>query len=378
MRAAGRGSAVLVASAISHLLRLLRQLEAALPHVEVQHLPDQLLEGGLHGPAGRLRQLGHVAEEGVHLRGPEVLGGDLHHHLPRGLVDALLLQALPAPGDRLAAHLEAERHELADRVLLARGDHKVFRRLLLEHQPHRLDVVPRVPPVPQRVEIPQDEPVPAACHDVGHVGGDLLRHKGASAPRRLVVEEDAVAGVHVVGLAVVFDDPEAVELRDRVGRARVEGRGLPLGDLLHQAVELRGGCLVETGCLLEAAGPNGLEDAENADAVSLRGVLGFLEGHLHVRLRGEVVDLVRPDLRHHGHQVRAVDHVAVVQLHLVEDVVNPVGVEGRRAPDDPMYLVLLLQKELCQVGTVLARDARDERSPSHPWKSDVADDNWGA
>lgn len=41
-------------------------------------------------------------------------------------------------------------------------------------------------------------------------------------------------------LTVVLDDPERVELGDTVGRARVEGGGLRLGDLLDLSVELRG------------------------------------------------------------------------------------------------------------------------------------------
>lgn len=41
--------------------------------------------------------------------------------------------------------------------------------------------------------------------DVGHGLGDLAGHKDLSAARRLVVEEDAVACVHVIGLPVTQD-----------------------------------------------------------------------------------------------------------------------------------------------------------------------------
>jgi len=46
------------------------------------------------------------------------------------------------------AHLGgSDAHEVAHRVLPARGDHVVARRFLLQHAPHRVDVVARMPPV---------------------------------------------------------------------------------------------------------------------------------------------------------------------------------------------------------------------------------------
>ena len=51
------------------------------------------------------------------------------------------------------ATLERDVEQLADGVRLARGDHVVARLGLLEHQPHRLDVVAGVAPVARRVEV---------------------------------------------------------------------------------------------------------------------------------------------------------------------------------------------------------------------------------
>ena len=62
--------------------------------------------------------------------------------------------------------------------------------------------------------------------DAGEAAGDLAGDEGLAAQGRLVVEEDAVAGVDAVGLAVVDGDPVGVELGDGVGGARVERRGL--------------------------------------------------------------------------------------------------------------------------------------------------------
>ncbi len=79
-----------------------------------------------------------------------------------------------------------------------------------------------------------------------------------------MVEEDAVAGVDAVGLAVVHADPVGVELGDRIGRTRVERRRLALRNLLDEAVKLAGAGLVELGFLLQAEDTDGFEQAQRA------------------------------------------------------------------------------------------------------------------
>jgi len=73
-----------------------------------------------------------------------------------------------------------------------------------------------------------------------------------------MVEQDAIAGVHAVGLAVVHSDPVGVQLGCAVGASRVEGRGLALRDLLYLTVEFAGRCLVELRLLFQAEDANGL------------------------------------------------------------------------------------------------------------------------
>jgi hypothetical protein len=80
-----------------------------------------------------------------------------------------------------------------------------------------------------------------------------------------------------------------------------------------------------------------------------------------------VVDLVGLELVEQLDQRDRIGEIAVVreQAHallvgVVVEVVDPVGVEARRAPDDAVHLVALLQQELGQVGTVLAGDAGDK------------------
>jgi hypothetical protein len=77
-----------------------------------------------------------------------------------------------------------------------------------------------------------------------------------------MVEENAIASVDPVSLAVVDADPVGIEFRNRVRIARVERRGLLLRRLLHQAVEFAGTRLVKPRFLLEADDANRFEQTQ--------------------------------------------------------------------------------------------------------------------
>ena len=84
-------------------------------------------------------------------------------------------------------------------------------------------------------------------------------------------------------------------------------------------------------------------------------------------LRGQVVDLVGLHLLDDADQAGAVGQVAVVQdeapvvdVRVLVEVVDAVGVEQRGAALDAVDLVALVEQELGEVGAVLAGDAGDE------------------
>ena len=164
-------------------------------------------------------------------------------------------------------------------MLLAGGDHVVVGVVLLQHEVHGAHVVAGVSPVALRVEVAQVQIVLQPQGDACHGAGDLARHEGLAADRALVVEQDAVAGVQGVGLAVVHHDPVAVELGGAVRAARVERRGLALRHLLHEAEHLRGRGLVEPRLCLEPEDAHGLEQSQRPQGVGVGGVLGGLEAH---------------------------------------------------------------------------------------------------
>ena len=95
-------------------------------------------------------------------------------------------------------------------------------------------------------------------------------------------------------------------------------------------------------------------------------------------LGAEVVDLVRLDDAQDAVQGRRVVQVAVVEdevplrhVRVLVEVVEPLGVEGGGAPDDPVDLVALREEQLGEIAAVLTRDPGDEARASrrHPMLS---------
>jgi hypothetical protein len=174
-----------------------------------------------------------------------------------------------------------------------------------------------VAPITLRVKVAKVQTHLLPKADVGDGTGNLARHEGASTTRALVVEEDAIASVHVVGLTVVLRDPECIKLRDTVGAARVKRSVLVLRDGLNQSVKLRSRGLVEPYVALEAAGAYGIEKAQGTEGIDVACIFRHVEGDLYVRLRTEIVDFGWLDLREDVYEIRTVRQVPVMELELV-------------------------------------------------------------
>ena len=131
-----------------------------------------------------------------------------------------------------------------------------------------------------------------------------------------MVEEDARAGEQAVGLAVVDRLPVAVELGAGVRAAGVEG-GRQRLRRRGRAEHLGAGGLVEPHRLAAVELPDGLQQAQGAQADDVGGVERLVERDADVALGPEVVDLVGPDLLHQHRQARGVGQVGVVQVEAV-------------------------------------------------------------
>ena len=291
-------------------------LDGDLGHVGVDHEVDELFECCLFGgvPAESLAGLGGVAPEVDDVGGAVEVGRYLDYDFAGLDVDAFFVLALAFEAEFNAGATEGVEAEFAHGGLLTGGDDEVFGGVLLEYEPHALDVVAGVAPVAEAGEVAQVEFFLFALGYAGGCEGDFAGDESFAAALGLVVEEYAGAGVHVVGLAVFLDNPEAVELGYGVGAVGVEGGVLVLGHFLDLAVELRCGGLVEAAGLGQAALADAFEDAEDAGGVDVGCEFGRVEAYLDMALGGEVVDFVGTHLVEHLDYGHGVAQVGVVQV----------------------------------------------------------------
>jgi len=153
-----------------------------------------------------------------------------------------------------------------------------------------------------------------ALADAGGSKGDLAGDEGLATALALVVEEDAAAAEHIVGLAVLLDNPEAVKLGHGIGAVGMEGGVLVLGNFLYLAIELGGAGLIDAAGLLQVAGANGLEHAEHTGGIDIGRELGRVEADLHMALGSEIVYLIGLHLIHHLDYRHGVAQVGIVQV----------------------------------------------------------------
>src|SRR5262249_44458532 len=104
---------------------------------------------------------------------------------------------------------------------------------------------------------------------------------------------------------------------------------------------------------------------------SVGGVFRSLEGYLYMRLRREIINLVRSRLLHDADDIGRVRHVAVMQMErnsrlvgIVNQMIEARGVEGRGTALDAMRHVALGEQELGEIGAILPGGARDQGDPS--------------
>src|SRR5262249_23447445 len=107
---------------------------------------------------------------------------------------------------------------------LAAGDDIVVGLGLLKHHPHRSDIFAGVAPVSACFEIAKLEFLHLPELDSCNVRSDLPSHEFKSAPRRLVVEENARRRVQTVGFAIVSSEVEPGDLGYAVGGSRMKRR----------------------------------------------------------------------------------------------------------------------------------------------------------
>src|ERR1035441_267377 len=204
--------------------------------IRVQHIGDQFGKRDRVLPSQNPVLLGSVAQEQVDLSWPEIAAVDLHQQDAAGGIDAHLVNSLALPFD-LAAHLqEGQFYVLAHAMRFTRRQDVIVRRILLHNPPHAFHVVSRMAPVALGVQIPDIEPILHAQVNSGHRASYLPCDEGLAADGALVIEQNAVRGMHGVCLPVVYRNPVSIELGNAIGAARIKGRGFRLWSLDRKGV----------------------------------------------------------------------------------------------------------------------------------------------
>ncbi len=145
-----------------------------------------------------------------------------------------------------------------------------------------------------------------------------------------MVEQDSVACVETIAIAVVHSHPEDVYLylRAGVGAPRAERRGFVLGQQ-GSPEHLRARRLVVTR--LDPTAADRLQQPCGPQPGHVPRVLGSIEAHPHVGLRSQVVDLIRLNVVDQVHKL-----LAVIQVPSEETTLRLAGADpGRDGRCDP-------------------------------------------
>src|SRR6266851_548393 len=159
--AGGVGKSRLVRGALTS-----RELDIVLHH----HL-DQFQETDPRLPAEDLAGLGWIAAEFIDLGRPEIAAID---------------QDMAPPVE--AGHREGELDEIVHTVRLTGGDDIIVWLVLLQHQPHRLDIVAGKTPISLCGEVSQVDLVLQTLADPADGPGHLARNEGLAATRTFMIE----------------------------------------------------------------------------------------------------------------------------------------------------------------------------------------------
>ena len=187
-----------------------------------------------------------------------------------------------------------------------------------------------------------------------------------------MIEQNTVARVDPIRLAIIDRDPVGIQLRDRVRRPRIKRRRLLLRYLLNETIELAGARLIEPRLFLHAEHANRFENTQRAERVGIRGVFRLLKADRDMALRREIVDLRGLHLFDDVDEARRIGHVAMMQheatslfVRILIQVVDAIGIEQRRSTLDAVHLVAFCEQKFGEICAVLSGDPGDQCFLAH-------------
>ena len=239
---------------------------------------------------------------------------------------------------------------------------------MLQHHPHRFDIISGKSPVTLRLEVAEIEILLQSDLNPRERASDLARHKRFAPSRRFVVEQHAVRKMQAVGFAIVHNVPVRRNLAHRVGTARVKGGALVLRRLGGSEHLRRTGLVHAHRVSGNAVVMHRFEQAQRACGYNVGGVFRLVEAHADVRLRRQVVDFMRGREFQYAAKASTVGDVAIVERQLNAlvmrvgvDVVQALGVKRGCPAHDSVHLVALVYQKFRQIRAVLARNACNKR-----------------
>ena len=133
----------------------------------------------------------------------------------------------------------------------------------------------------------------------------------------------------------------------------MEGGCLALRDFLHEAVELAGRGLIETGFFLQPQKADCLEQAQRTDGINIGGIFRRLKADRNMALRAQIIDFVRLYLVHDPRQVRGIGQVSIMEFEagcgrvgILVYMIDPLRVERGGAPLDTVNLITFGEQKL--------------------------------
>jgi len=150
----------------------------------------------------------------------------------------------------------------------------------------------------------------------------------------------------------------AVDLGHAIRAARVERRRLALRHFDDLAEHLAGAGLIHADVRVNNA--DGVEHAGDAQRGHVAGENRLVPRGLHERLRGQIIDFLRPVLFQDVDERNLVAQVAGNQLQPVLNVADAVEVKRAGAAHHADDAVAAVEEELGQIGTILAGDTGNQ------------------
>src|ERR1700733_15809350 len=162
------------------------------------HLGDKLLECRRMAPPEYFTGLGRVANKDIDLGRPKIIAVDFDQDLAALAIAAALGNALALPRYANADFGKSAFDEFAHRMSFAGCQHIIVGLVLLENPPHPLDIVSGMPPIAFGIEVPEVERILQPQINRGDGAADLTGDESLRAGGSLMIEKDAVRGVHAI------------------------------------------------------------------------------------------------------------------------------------------------------------------------------------